>query len=262
MAGFLTWRDLAAQDVALLQGAGDPAEARRLLIGILRFTPVPSPKEIVLLEFFLNNLRFAAECKFTTEKTSAFFSILRTNHEETVRGHMTLDQSLRFFRELLLLHAVQRPPYSVGIFSFKDVSLITDFVNSTYYKHYKLFQYCFTQSHELVLKTRSNLAETAPLGFPPLGDAIKHAEPEPAPAAAPAEEAAAPAPAADVEPDELESLPPQLRAVITNKIQAEVRKMQAQMEVAFQERETRLLGKLATLKTPDALPVGKKTAAK
>jgi hypothetical protein len=108
-----------------------PIPARRHLIGIFGFTAASSPKETVLLEFFLNNLRFAAECKFTTEKTSAFFSILRTNHEEMVRGHMLLDQSLRFFKELLLLHAVQRPPYSVGIFSFKDVSLITDFVNST-----------------------------------------------------------------------------------------------------------------------------------
>lgn len=90
------------------------------------------PKELVLLEFFLNNLRFAADCKFSTEKTSAFFSIMRANHEAMVRGFMRLDQSLLYFKELLLLHAVQRPPYSVGIFSLKDVTLITDYVNRTY----------------------------------------------------------------------------------------------------------------------------------
>jgi hypothetical protein len=62
-------------------------------------------------------------------------------------------------------------------------------------------------------------------------------------------------------PDELDSLPPQLRAVINNKIQAEVRKMQAQMENTFQERETRLLGKLATLES-DAPTASGKPAAK
>ena len=166
-----------------------PGARRRHLVEILGFSSTPTPKEAVLLEYFLNNLRFAASCKFTTEKTSALFSILRANHEEMVRGFMRLDQSLLYFKELLLLHAVQRPPYSIGIFTFKDVVLITDYVNSTcarrraageagraltighapprgavragrcrrYYKHFKLFQYCFTQSHELVLVTRSNL---------------------------------------------------------------------------------------------------------
>jgi hypothetical protein len=104
---------------------------RRLLVEILGFSTDPSPKEVVLLEFYLTNLRFAVECKFTTEKTSALFSILRDNHEQMVRGSLTLDQSLLYFKELLLLHSVQRPPYSVGIFSFKDVTLITDYVNST-----------------------------------------------------------------------------------------------------------------------------------
>lgn len=106
------------------------ARARRQLVEILGFSDA-EPKEAVLLEFFLNNLRFAFECKFTAEKTSAFFSVMRATHEEVVRGLLQLDQSLPYFKELLLLHAVQRPPYSIGVFSAKDVSLIVDFVNST-----------------------------------------------------------------------------------------------------------------------------------
>lgn len=236
------------------------AEARRHLVSILGFSANPSPKEIVLLEFFLNNLRFAVDCKFTTDKTSAFFSILRSNHEETVRGYLTLDQSLIYFKELLLLHSVQRPPYSIGIFTFKDITLITDFVNSTYYKHFKLFQYCFTESHELVLTTRSNLAETAPTGLPPLADAIRHAVPEPVAVQEPVPQEAAPAGDAGHEADELDlSLPAHMRAVITNKIQAEVRKMQAQMELAFQEREARLQAKIVALETapPPSKPAKK-----
>jgi hypothetical protein len=102
-----------------------------MLIDILGFSTTPSPKALVLLEFLENSLRFAAECRFITEKTSAFFSIMRANHEETVHGLLSLDQSLLYFKELLLLHSVQRPPYSVGIFSFKDVTLISDYANNT-----------------------------------------------------------------------------------------------------------------------------------
>lgn len=169
MASSLLWKDLSAAHVASLSEARDAVEARRyaptrttrlpaardptpsrpssparlgtgarllggvrrLLIDILGFSTTPSPKALVLLEFYANSLRFAAECRFTTEKTSAFFSIMRANHEETVHGLLSLDQSLLYFKELLLLHSVQRPPYSVGIFSFKDVTLISDYANST-----------------------------------------------------------------------------------------------------------------------------------
>lgn len=95
------------------------------------FAAEPVPKERVLLEFYLNTLRFAAESKFTVEKTSALFSILKANHEEMVRGYLSIEQSLQYFQQLLLTHAVQRPPYSVGIFNYKDIELVTDYVNTT-----------------------------------------------------------------------------------------------------------------------------------
>jgi hypothetical protein len=84
-------------------------------------------------------------------------------------------------------------------------------------------------------------------------------EPEVEPAQAPVAEPEE-APAAEVEPvDELEvNLPQHMRVVINNKIQAEVRKMQAQMEAAFQERETRLLEKVATLTAPRPATKGAK----
>lgn len=63
--------------------------------------------------------------------------------------------------------------------------------------------------------------------------------PEPAPAPEPEPE---PAVATDETADELDAdLSPEMRNVINNKIQAEVRKMQAAMEKQFQEREARLV---------------------
>jgi len=251
----LLWKDLSDKDVAALQGAKDATDTRKLLISILGFNQDPSPKEVLLLEFFLNNLRFAVESKLSVEKTSALFSILRNNHQEMVRGHFTLEQSIAYFKQLLLLHAVQRPPYSVGIFTFKDVTLITDYVNETYYANFKLFQYCFTESHELVLTSRSNLAEIPPTSFTPLADAIPAWVPEAAPEEAPPSDADRREAAAEESPApelDLPDVPPQLREVIANKIQVEVRKLEAQMEAAHEEREARLHEKLALLESSAA----------
>jgi len=101
-----------------------------------------------------------------------------------------------------------------------------------------------------VLTTRYNLADVAPERFPPLTEAIPKYVPEAAPAAAPAEQAPAPAAAeAELGADLDIDLPAEVKAVIANKIQVEIRKVETQMEAAYQERESRLLEKLAALES-------------
>ena len=45
-----------------------------------------------------------------------------------------------FWLALLLAHAVQRPPHSVGVFTLKEAQLITDFALNSYYRHFKLYR--------------------------------------------------------------------------------------------------------------------------
>eukprot|EP00899_Mesostigma_viride_P016568 jgi/Mesvir1/24912/Mv16900-RA.1 len=106
---------------------------------------------------------FAWKLGFTPEKVSAFFSIMKRTHFDAVGGRLTLRKSFAAFQDLLLAHAVQRPPYSVGIFSLHDVQVLTDYAINSYFRHYKLYQYAFTSRFTLSLATIPAVV----LQFPP-----------------------------------------------------------------------------------------------
>ena len=43
-------------------------------------------------------------------------------------------------QEKLLTHSVQRPPYSVGIFTLHDMQQLTEYFTDTYFRHYNLYK--------------------------------------------------------------------------------------------------------------------------
>ena len=92
-----------------------------MLYSALRLTPDDNPlRQEVLLEFLLNNFRFAREQDFSIEKVSTLFSIMLKNHDKMVEAFLPLEKSWEYFKALLLSHAVQRPPHSIGVFSLKE----------------------------------------------------------------------------------------------------------------------------------------------
>ena len=138
---FLLWADLSPEDLARLDGAVDEAATKAVLADVLRVLDGENPlRAQVLLEFYANNLAFARERGFSAEKTSTFFSIMKRNHDEMVEAFLPMEKSWEHFKALLLAHAVQRPPHSVGVFTLKEAQLITDFALNTYYRHFKLFR--------------------------------------------------------------------------------------------------------------------------
>ena len=44
----------------------------------------------------------------------------------------------------MALHSVQRPPYSIGMFSQAEAGRVLSWMLGSYYRQYKLYQYCFT----------------------------------------------------------------------------------------------------------------------
>lgn len=57
---------------------------------------------------------------------------------------LKVDRSFENFKELLLTHSVQRPPFSIGLFTFTEMKAIMAWALDTYYRHYKLYMYAFT----------------------------------------------------------------------------------------------------------------------
>ncbi|KAJ3027904.1 UNVERIFIED_CONTAM: hypothetical protein HDU68_002870 [Siphonaria sp. JEL0065] len=56
-----------------------------------------------------------------------------------------MDADYAFFKDLLLKHCINRPPFSEQIFTFAEMKLITDFATNTYFRHYLMYKYTFTK---------------------------------------------------------------------------------------------------------------------
>jgi len=77
---------------------------------------------------------------------------------------LSSEQSVKELHKLLIEHAVERPPYSVGIFSPQDIRVIMDHVTDSYYRHYKLYRFAFTKKRLLDFSIQPDTVEVAP-GF-------------------------------------------------------------------------------------------------
>lgn len=140
------WSDLTVADIDRLEDAETPEQIKRLLCELQHLDePSLNPKHAVLLDLYYYTLQFARQQVFNKEQTSAFFSIVKNTHTvctETPFGNV--QQCFNYFREMVLCHAVKRPPFSVDLFKPAQVRSITEYVINTYFRHYKLYKYVFT----------------------------------------------------------------------------------------------------------------------
>ena len=177
---FLLWADVSPEDLARLDGAVDEAATKAVLADVLRVLDGENPlRAQVLLEFYANNLAFARERGFSAEKTSTFFSIMKRNHDEMVEAFLPQQKSWEYLQALVLAHAVQRPPYSVGIFQLSEVRDITQYALDSYYRNFALYRYAFTMRHVKEITTRSCWTELPPATFPSLADGLPTEEAAP-----------------------------------------------------------------------------------
>ena len=63
------------------------------------------------------------------------------------------DQSFENFKELLLRHAVYRPPHSMAILNLEDVKKINLYALDSFYRHYDMYKFAMTNKEELKLTT-------------------------------------------------------------------------------------------------------------
>merc|ERR1712224_192002 len=117
----------------------------------------------ILKEFHFNNYSFCKTQGFAHEKTSTFLSIMKVMFEEVCLRRLTMDEAFNFFKGWLLKHSVQRPPFSVGVFTFEDVKAITEFVHNTFFRHYKLWMYAYVTHRDVELRVKmDDLVPPAP----------------------------------------------------------------------------------------------------
>jgi len=74
-------------------------------------------------------------------------------------------KAFTYFRDLLLQHSVERPPYSIGLFTFQEVQGITDFASTGYFRHFMLYKFAFTRKTEMEFATVYTHTQSVPEDF-------------------------------------------------------------------------------------------------
>ena len=80
------------------------------------------------------------------------------------------EKSFETFKELLLRHAIKRPPHSLAIFSLSDIKKIDLFALDTFYRHFDMYKYALTVKEQLHL-TSGGMIEVAKPHFADLNHA-------------------------------------------------------------------------------------------
>lgn len=163
MATALTWADLDRTQTTQLCRV-EPwtyENVSRLLSEFLELDPTTPQGEILMKLYFLN-MRFSVENRFSAEKASTLFSVLKLVHFTSMDRCLTAEQSVAELKQVLVAHAVERPPYSVGVFSAEDMRQVMDFAADSYYRHYKLYRYVFTARRLLDFSIKPDGVEVPP----------------------------------------------------------------------------------------------------
>ncbi len=109
----------------------------------------------ILIDFYFHNIVFAKKAGMENDKISGYFSIMRDVHERGMDPDVTLIDSFTYFKKLLVKHSVHRPPFSIELFSLEDVKKLSSYTHSTYYRHFKMYQYAFCKKQKATFESFS-----------------------------------------------------------------------------------------------------------
>lgn len=151
-----TWVDLSLTDVErILESSEISNEAlQKTLTELLGLAGSTSSKHVLIeLDMYFYAILFAKKEAFSPAQLSAFFTILKCVHKMCISTpYDNMSETFDYFKALLVRHSVFRPPYSTSLYSMTHVKAITEYVLSTYFKHFKLYKYSFTKKVVLDLK--------------------------------------------------------------------------------------------------------------
>jgi len=147
-SSFLTFTDLSLEDIEELQ-AESRAGRKLSLRSKINADRGEGMQAEIIFDFHLQNLEWAIRKKMEADKISTFVSMMKYILEEAVSMRLSMADSFESFKQCLLRHSVQRPPFSVGIFSIDDVRDMKDYALNTFFRHFKLFQFVFVTRLEL-----------------------------------------------------------------------------------------------------------------
>ncbi|KAJ3162140.1 hypothetical protein HDU86_005838 [Geranomyces michiganensis] len=145
------------QQVYDFYSIGPAEEALRYLGSVLDNRKEDPQRSAILMDFYFYALRFAKTQDLSPEQASIFFSIIKATHERTAASpFIHLEADYQHFKDTLLRHSVHRPPFSQKVFSLAQVRAIDEYAVNTYFRHYLMYKYAFTNKLRLNLKLEND----------------------------------------------------------------------------------------------------------
>jgi len=234
------WADITVSDMDAVNEAITVDQVKGELIRIFNLDDhKDNMKTAILLDLYYYTIMFTRENKYTREQASAFFSIIKRIHEvciETPFGNV--EHCFRYFRALVLCHAVKRPPYSIDLFTPEEVRLLTEYVINTYFRHFKMYKYVFTPLVRLDLSMTYS-------GLPPSPEPSEAGDVEAAVDDGEADGETAECETADGEikqddeeaPPEESAAESELRAMIRQHLEVEIKKLRSNVDDQIKQSE-------------------------
>ena len=157
MATSMLHTDVSGEDVARLNRANGSEACKEALSEILLTgSSNHADDEDVLsikVDFFFYLYAFAKRLKLHEAQMSTLLSIFKATIEHDERQPLcTMRSSFTFFKNRLLLHSCERPPWTVGIFSPEQVKVIVEFSLRSYYRHFRAYRTVLSKKPTIQLK--------------------------------------------------------------------------------------------------------------
>ena len=122
-------------------------ESFREIIGILEY----NVKSESIIEIYIGLLDFCVRNNFSNLEICAIFSIYNRTLQLSFFTHKKMD-IFNFFKNLVIKHSMDRPPYQIGIFRKVNMELIVDYFIENIYKKFELLKFLLEnkQNYDIV----------------------------------------------------------------------------------------------------------------
>lgn len=150
---------LNQSEIKLIHNLKDEREEDRVykiftrLISIQLNMNLNDKKDLILIDKYYYLIKFALSNSFNKIQINALISIIKRTHDlaiETSFGN--LDETFDYFKSLVLVYGVHRPPFSLSIFTPPQIQLILDYFLKSYFNQFKFYKYVFSPAIRLDLR--------------------------------------------------------------------------------------------------------------
>ena len=100
----------------------------------------------VLIDMIHDAILFVSDNQFSYAKSILFLTIYIAIFQQVIlRPFFEPDKVYKQYEKCLLMHSVERPPFSVAIFSLPDIKIIHEYFILSFFRNLKFIMNCFTK---------------------------------------------------------------------------------------------------------------------